>query len=56
MGARDVSHVMIQGKWTLWNRELPYLDESDLKSEYQKAVGEIGRRIRKVKDAATGHS
>jgi 5-methylthioadenosine/S-adenosylhomocysteine deaminase len=47
MGARDVSHVMVNGTWTLWNKMLPNLDETKLRTEYLAAVAEIHHRIQK---------
>ncbi len=46
MGARDVEHVMINGKWALWNRSLPTLDHDQLAAQYLGAVNEIQRRIK----------
>lgn len=45
MGARDVTHVMIKGRWVLWNRDLPYLDEAEMRFDYLRAVSEVRRRI-----------
>ena len=47
MGARDVTHVMVNGNWALWNRTLPSLNEGKLKDEYLAAVAEIRHRIQK---------
>ena len=44
MGARDVKHVMIQGRWRLWHQELPEANEENLRQAYQASVSEIRRR------------
>ena len=54
MGARDVTHVMINGNWTLWNRNLPNLDHDELTSQYLAAVNEIQKRIRHSKQPNDG--
>jgi 5-methylthioadenosine/S-adenosylhomocysteine deaminase len=46
MGARDVTHVMVNGRWALWNRDLPDWDENQLKADYLEAVQEIRSRIK----------
>lgn len=46
MGARDVTHVMIDGSWALWNRKLATADENELQQKYLQAVHEITRRVR----------
>lgn len=46
MGARDVLHVMVEGKWVLWNRDTVMSSQIDLSSAYQNAVSEIQRRVR----------
>jgi 5-methylthioadenosine/S-adenosylhomocysteine deaminase len=45
MGSRDVSHVMVNGNWALWNREIPDWDESQLLADYREAVNDIRGRI-----------
>jgi 5-methylthioadenosine/S-adenosylhomocysteine deaminase len=54
MGARDVSHVMTNGQWTLWNKELPSLDHDELSAKYLTAVTEISRRIDLSKNLRQG--
>ncbi|MFW7379348.1 MAG: amidohydrolase family protein [Oligoflexus sp.] len=44
MGSRQVSHVMIDGEWVLWNRELARVNERELTAEYLSAVSEIKKR------------
>jgi 5-methylthioadenosine/S-adenosylhomocysteine deaminase len=45
MGSRDISHVMVDGKWVLWNNRLPHTSERTLTDEYLEALQEINRRI-----------
>jgi 5-methylthioadenosine/S-adenosylhomocysteine deaminase len=45
MGSRDVSHVMIDGKWIVWKNQLAYQSEKKLHDDYLSAVSEITRRI-----------
>ncbi|MCX6118741.1 MAG: amidohydrolase family protein [Proteobacteria bacterium] len=49
MGARDVRHVMIDGRWRLWNSELVGLSHRTLQEDYITAVNEINRRVRESK-------
>jgi cytosine/adenosine deaminase-related metal-dependent hydrolase len=44
--SRNVRHMLIDGKWTLWNSEITQANVNDLKAEYQSAVAEILRRIK----------
>jgi len=46
MGSRDVTHVMVNGSWALWNRDLPDWDENQLRADYMEAVKEIRNRIK----------
>lgn len=48
MGSRDVSHVMVDGKWLIWNKKLLLLNEQSLRHDYLKAVAEITNRINPV--------
>lgn len=43
MGSSSVRHVMIDGAWRLWNRDLVGVSERDLSAEYQWAIRQIGR-------------
>lgn len=43
MGNAAVRHVMIDGVWRLWNRDLVGVSERDLSAEYQWAIRQIGR-------------
>lgn len=45
MGAREVSHVLVNGNWALWNREIPDWDEQQLLADYRECVQEIRKRI-----------
>ena len=49
MGSRNVRHVMIDGQWVVWNRELAKVSEAELTKQYLAAVGEIKRRIGFIK-------
>lgn len=44
MGSRHVEHVLVDGKWALFNRNLVQVSEQDLKEEYEQAIREIQRR------------
>ncbi|MCX6124267.1 MAG: amidohydrolase family protein, partial [Proteobacteria bacterium] len=46
MGSRDVTHVMIDGKWIIWDRGLVSASEADLKSSYLDAVKTIQTRVK----------
>ncbi|MEY4631256.1 MAG: hypothetical protein RIQ81_1376 [Pseudomonadota bacterium] len=43
-GASGVEHLMVDGKWRLWHRDLSGVDEGQLTMEFDRAVGEIKRR------------
>jgi 5-methylthioadenosine/S-adenosylhomocysteine deaminase len=45
MGSRMVQHVMIDGRWSLWNGNLAQCNEGNIRSEFNHAVQEIRRRI-----------
>jgi 5-methylthioadenosine/S-adenosylhomocysteine deaminase len=47
-GSRNVKHVMIDGHWRLWNRQLPHIDLNNLNAQHDAAVATIVKR--------TGHS
>ncbi len=42
--SRHVQHVMIDGEWVLFNRQLCRIDEAQLKAEYHCALQEIKKR------------
>jgi 5-methylthioadenosine/S-adenosylhomocysteine deaminase len=42
--ARHVRHVLIGGKWALWERAAVQLSEADAQAAYDTAVREIKRR------------
>jgi 5-methylthioadenosine/S-adenosylhomocysteine deaminase len=44
MGSRDVTHVMVDGKWRLWHKELTGNSIHELRQAYQGSVLEIRRR------------
>lgn len=44
LGAKNVRHVMIDGKWVLQDRNLVEVSESDLRDEYIVALKEIKKR------------
>jgi 5-methylthioadenosine/S-adenosylhomocysteine deaminase len=46
MGSRDITHVMVNGQWRIWNRNLEHLNELHLRDDYLKAVKEISARIK----------
>lgn len=39
-----IEHVMIDGKWILWSRDLCTVDEQQLEDEFNQAITEITRR------------
>ena len=43
-GSSGVEHVMIDGHWRLWRRELCSVDEQQLTLAFEQAVQEIMRR------------
>ena len=45
MGSRDVTHVMIDGSWVVWNRDSVLASQKDLRHEYQTALTEIRNRV-----------
>jgi 5-methylthioadenosine/S-adenosylhomocysteine deaminase len=45
MGSRQVRHVMVGGKWALWNGSAVQVSEQDLKGAYLAAVSEIHHRL-----------
>jgi 5-methylthioadenosine/S-adenosylhomocysteine deaminase len=45
VGSRNVDHVMINGKFALWNKKLVQANESDLREEYVEAVTAIHKKI-----------
>lgn len=45
MGSRDVTHVMVDGHWVVWNRDLPHLSLTDLRVQYETAVSEVYKRV-----------
>ncbi len=45
MGARDVYHSLIDGKWRLWKRDFTGVSESSLLDEYHSAVKTIQARV-----------
>ena len=45
MGSRDVTHVMIDGKWIIWKSQLATQSERSLQDDYLTAVSEITKRI-----------
>ncbi len=45
MGSRDVTHVMIDGNWVIWNRELAHVSHADTRAQYQQALDEIHKRV-----------
>jgi cytosine/adenosine deaminase-related metal-dependent hydrolase len=49
MGSRDVMHVMVDGNWVLWNKQLTSTSEMNLKSKYIAAVAEINSRVKRTK-------
>ncbi len=44
-----VQHVMVEGKWVLWNREPTFIDANEMTQGYENAVDEIKKRVRKRK-------
>ncbi len=42
--SRQVEHVMIDGHWVLWSRQLVQVSESDLIEEFEKALGQLRMR------------
>lgn len=42
--SRAVEHVMIDGHWVLWNRQLVQVAEADLLEEFEKAVDQLRMR------------
>ncbi len=44
MGSRDVTHVMVNGRWRIWQRKLADISETDLQQAYQTSVREIRKR------------
>jgi 5-methylthioadenosine/S-adenosylhomocysteine deaminase len=45
MGSRQVRHVMVGGRWVLWDRVPTLVSPAQLKDDYLAAAGEIHRRI-----------
>jgi 5-methylthioadenosine/S-adenosylhomocysteine deaminase len=45
MGSRDITHVMIDGKWIIWKGQLASNSERTLHDDYLTAVSEITKRI-----------
>lgn len=45
MGSRDVTHVMVDGSWVVWNREPVLVRQNDLREEYHTALTEIRQRV-----------
>lgn len=45
MSSRHVTHVMVDGRFVLWNRNPCLIDLGRLSEDYRTAVGEINRRI-----------
>ena len=45
MGSRDVTHVVVNGSWRLWNQRLVGLSENSLKNDYLTALKEIHLRL-----------
>jgi 5-methylthioadenosine/S-adenosylhomocysteine deaminase len=41
MGSRDVTHVMINGRWSVWNQSLASANELELRKAYMDAVHDI---------------
>ncbi len=42
--SRQVEHVMIDGRWVLWDRELTLVAEADLQLEFNRALAELRQR------------
>jgi cytosine/adenosine deaminase-related metal-dependent hydrolase len=42
---RNVEHVMVNGRWVLFHRQLQQVGEEDLQAEFRRAVGDIHRRV-----------
>jgi 5-methylthioadenosine/S-adenosylhomocysteine deaminase len=45
MGSRDVTHVMVDGSWVVWNRDSVLATQKDLRHEYQTALTDIRKRV-----------
>jgi hypothetical protein len=45
MGSRQVRHVMVGGRWVLWDRIPTLVNQTQLKKDYLAAASEIHRRI-----------
>lgn len=45
-GSRNVRHVMIDGRFVLYNGRTTFVNEKDLLAEYHLAVAEINRRVK----------
>jgi 5-methylthioadenosine/S-adenosylhomocysteine deaminase len=43
--SRNVRHMLIDGRWALWNQQITQANLNDLRAEYDAAVREILRRI-----------
>jgi 5-methylthioadenosine/S-adenosylhomocysteine deaminase len=54
MGSRDVTHVMIDGKWIIWKGQLASYSEQTLHGDYLTAVSEITKRIRPIAAPSRG--
>lgn len=46
-GAQQVKHVMIDGRWVLWQQQPTLISESDMQNEYLAAVAAIKKRLGK---------
>ncbi len=44
MSSRDVKHVMVNGRWVLWNQNPTLVNKESLHSDYMNAVSEIKKR------------
>lgn len=45
LSSQHIDHVMVDGKWVLWQKSLPNANEQELVQQYQQAVSEIRRRV-----------
>lgn len=48
MGSRDVTHVLVNGAWRLWNQSLVGINEKTLRNDYLLAIKEINQRLKKT--------
>ncbi len=42
---RNVEHVMIDGNWVLWDRNLTFVTEAQLREEFNQALATLSKRI-----------